>query len=91
MRLSLILCCLALTACGSVPTAPEVSIAKPQEKIHLDPRVLEPCKKLIELPEKATFEDLLTVSLQNMGLYIDCKNRQDISIKLLKEAANIKE
>lgn len=61
----------------------------PQEKVvHIDPYNLEPCLPIIRLEEGS---NELEVSIKNIEIYADCKNRQNNSIILLKKFSNYKE
>lgn len=89
MRMFLIIL-LFLTGCGTtkIPDA----VLPPEEKIvRIDPRILELCEPLKNLPEKATFEDVLLVTLSNFEIYSACSVKQSRAVKLLKEFSNYKE
>jgi uncharacterized protein YcfL len=61
-----------------------------EKTVRIDPRSLELCKDLIIPEHPVTFESLLNSSIHNAELYFDCRTRQEDSVKLLKEFANIK-
>lgn len=60
-----------------------------EKTIRIDNRALQPCKDLAVI-EQVTFEAVLVASINNAEIYLDCKNKQNASIKLLKELGNIK-
>jgi hypothetical protein len=61
-----------------------------EKVIRVDPRVLIPCNDLTTASEP-TFEAVLQSAVDNAEIYFDCRNKQNASIKLLKEFANIKD
>lgn len=83
-----------LTGCASFKEAlcgkPDIIV--PENKtIHVDPKLLEPCKKLIESTStNPTFEDYLLLIGDNAIAYADCRNKQDASIKFIKQVGEIK-
>jgi hypothetical protein len=81
--------CISLSGCGLFTKKPDASITT--KVVHIDPRVLESCKDLVTISEPITFEGLLVSSVTNAELYLDCRNRQENSIKVIKEFSNIKE
>lgn len=81
--------CIGLSSCGLFPKKPDVIIT--EKVVRIDPRALESCKDLENVIEPVTFESLLITSINNAELYLDCRNKQENSIKLLKEFSNIKE
>lgn len=66
-------------------------VVPPEKVVRIDPRALELCEALSILPEQASFEDLLTITIGNIELYANCANRQKNSVILLKQFSNIKE
>lgn len=85
--ISMLVFCL-LTACATVPDA---IVPPPEKVVKIDPSALKRCQRLLELPINATYEEFLVTSIKNFELAADCARKQDLSIKLLKEFANIKE
>jgi len=79
---------LLLAGCASTPTA---ILPPPDKTVKLDPRMLELCEFVNKLPEKASFEDVLSITITNLELYASCANKQKNSVKILKEFANMKE
>ena len=83
-----------LTGCASFKEAicgkPDIIV--PENKtIHVDPKLLEPCQKLIESTTPApSFEDYLLLIGDNAIIYADCKNKQNSSITFMKQLGNIK-
>lgn len=72
-------------------------VVPPEAKVTLSKEALEPCEPLVGLPT-LTYADLekdmqtiLGVSAINAITFSACKNKQNDSIKLLKQFANIKE
>jgi len=88
-----LLLAISLTACGHT----EKIIVPPESKVNVNQEALQPCAPLEKLPE-LTYTDLerdmqlvLGTSAVNAIIYSTCKNKQNDSIKLLKEFANIKD
>lgn len=79
---------IGLLGCAANPVNPNAIIS--EKVVHVDPRVLIPCDDLI-IADAPTFEAVLTASIANAEIYLDCRNKQNVSIKLLKEFANIKD
>jgi len=77
-----------LSGCSLFQQKPPILVDR---VVRIDPRALESCSDLLKLSPQASFEELLEVSINNMGLYNDCKLKQDNSIKLIKELSNTKE
>jgi hypothetical protein len=84
----ILLIAIGLAGCATKSTIPDVIIS--EKVIHVDPRALIPCKDLTTASE-ATFEAVLQSAIDNAEIYLDCRNKQNTSIKLLKEFANIKD
>jgi hypothetical protein len=84
-RFLAILLLISLIGCAT-PIKP-IPIITPNV-INLDARSLESCSPLLQQGLSASFEDLLVTDIANIELYTDCKNKQENSIKLLKEFAN---
>jgi hypothetical protein len=80
--------CIGLTGCGLFPKKPDAVIT--EKVVRIDPEALKPCADLITVP-LAEFETVLAVTIANAELYVDCRNKQNNSIKLLKEFANQKD
>lgn len=80
---------LILVGCA---TKPDAIVPPPEKYVHIDPRILEPCENLIELPpDTSTFEDLLKITLVNFEIYSDCALKHRNSTILLKKFANKEE
>lgn len=89
MRLLLILLVsIGLFGCDSLSKKPDAIIS--EKVVRIDPKALIPCKELTVVTENS-FEAVLASSIANAEIYLDCRTKQDTSIKLLKEFANIKE
>lgn len=81
---------IGLLGCSGIPKKPDAIIS--EKIIHIDPRVLIPCKDLTTIPDNdKSFEALIDSAVRNAEIYLDCRNKQNDSIKLLKEFANIKD
>ena len=80
---------IALTGCGLFTKKPDAILS--EKVVYIDPRALISCSDLIIPDEPVSFDSLLTSSIANAELYLDCRTRQENSIKLLKEFANLKE
>lgn len=89
MKILLIILTVFLVSCATktnIVTPP--GVIKP---ITLDARVFELCDKLIKLPEKATFDELLSTISVNAQIFAECANKQKVSIELLKQLSNKKD
>jgi hypothetical protein len=75
---------------GCATTIPDAVLPPKEVTIHLDSAVFEPCESLEGLPELASWEDVITVTVHNFEKYAICAKKQMISIKLLKEFSNYK-
>jgi len=90
MRMFLIIL-LFLTGCATTTKIPD-AVLPPEEKIvRIDPRVFELCEPLKNLPENATFEDVLVITVANFELYSACSVKQSRAVRLLKEFSNYRE
>jgi hypothetical protein len=89
MKLFLVAFSILLSSCSLLPTKKPDAIIT-EKIVHVDARALEPCKPLIELSDTPSFDDVISVSVSNAEIYLDCKDRQNVSIKLLKQFSNIK-
>lgn len=88
-RLILILS-IFLASCSLFPTKPNAVIT--DKIVKLDPRVLIACEDLITVPmDIKSFDTILAVSVANTELYLDCRSKQNNSIILIKQFANIKD
>lgn len=86
--ITILIICFSLSGCALWNSKPDAVIT--ENVVHVDPRVLQPCSDLI-LAAGASLEDVLSASVSNAELYLDCRRKQDASIKLIKEFANIKD
>lgn len=83
----------SLIACGHT----DKIIVPPDVKVTLSREALEPCAPLEKLPElsykelEKDMQAILGISAVNAIIFSNCKNKQNDSIKLLKEFANIKD
>ena len=90
MNKLIIILALCLSGCASFkeyvcgPPLPPID-----HTIHIDPRLLEPCKPLLPMDNgNPTFEDYLLLTGDNAIIYVDCKKKQDASILFLKKVTN---
>lgn len=63
-------------------------VPPPEKVVHIDARALEPCEPLVKLPDNASFEELISITVSNFELYSVCVIKQDNSIILLKKFSN---
>lgn len=87
MRTLVAILAISLSACVTKPVTP-IKIDTP---VNIDQRALMPCSDLVVPALPLTFDSLLASAVSNAELYLDCRNKQDLSIKLLKQFANKKE
>jgi hypothetical protein len=88
MKTLLILLLLAGCATTQVPDA----VLPPAPKtVHLEPKLLEPCEPLDSLYASNSWEDILTITVNNFEKYAACAKKQENSVKLLKKFSNYKE
>lgn len=59
------------------------------EPIALDPKLLDPCMPLVVPSSPVTYENILRNTKDNTEVYIDCRNRLDAAIVVLKKFGNI--
>lgn len=83
-----ILALVLLSGCSLFPTKRDVIIT--DREVRINPAALSPCAELVLLPKEVNFDTVLSVSVANAELYLDCKKKQDNSIILLKQFANSK-
>ncbi len=79
---------LALALLVGCATTKDAIVAPPEKVIRLDPSALERCKPLLKINSG---DEVLHVTLSNFAIHAECVNKQDNSIKLLKEFSNYKE
>jgi hypothetical protein len=84
----ILLIAIGLAGCATKSTLPDAIVS--EKVVRVDPRALIPCIDLTKASEP-TFESLLQSAIDNAEIYLDCRNKQDASIKLLKEFANVKD
>lgn len=85
----IIILSIALTGCGFLKNKIEPVIDSTRT-VKVDPRALEPCPVLSEEVTILTFEDSL-IAYSNLGtMYSICANKQNDSIKIIKQFGNIK-
>jgi len=91
-KLILLVCFTMLTGCASIKESICDKPILPAEKIiHVDPKLLESCKPLLESTNSSpSFEDYLLLTGDNAIAYSDCKRKQEDSIKFIKEVSGWK-
>ena len=89
MKKALIIALLILTGCATAvaPTAPLV--VAPSKSIYIDSALLRPCRSLVSVPPPVTFENVLTVTKTNTSIYVECRNRMNAAIVVLKKFSNL--
>lgn len=85
---------LSLTGCAAIKESicgkPDIIVPENKE-IHVDPKLLEPCKPLIEMTSPTpTWEDYLLLTGDNAIAYADCRKKQEASVQFIKGVANTK-
>lgn len=82
-----------LVGCNTLPPnfckKDEVSIVVQDKPIHIDPKLYEPCKDLVELPSIDPLV-VLPVTATNASVYVDCKNKNQSLINTLRDFSNKK-
>ncbi len=58
------------------------------EPINISKELLEPCKRPVLPVLPLTYENILENNKNNMSLFIDCMNKMDANIVLLKKFSN---
>ena len=58
-------------------------------KVVVDPKLLQSCAKLDQLPPDPTFDDIAHHYISTIGLYGECSSKQEDSIKTIRKLANI--
>lgn len=89
-----ILVMFSLSGCAAIKDAicdkPPDIVVPENKTIHVDPKLLEPCRPLIEMTAPTpTWEDYLLLTGDNAIIYADCRKKQDSSIKFLKEVSGL--
>jgi hypothetical protein len=90
-NLLIILFLIIISACTTVPIEPIPIITVDKKVININPKVLEQCDPLQRLPEKAGFEDVITITIRNYELYKICADKQRVSTQVIREFSNSKE
>lgn len=88
MKKLILVAMIFLSGCSLFPTKKDVIIT--DREVRVNPAALVPCAELVSLPKDVNFETVLSVSIANAEIYLDCKRKQDISITLLKQFSNTK-
>ena len=94
----IVLCVPLLTGCALFDffKKREEPVIPRDRVVHVDPKLLEPCKPLVKLekvdPKSVDFgNQVLTNLATNAAIYSECAKKQDGSITIIKEFANNKE
>lgn len=83
------ICLSMLNACAFLDKTPKGTIT--ERSAQIDPKVLQACPKL-PIPTATTIESILIgEDLAIIEMYGLCAKKQDDSIKVIKELANIKD
>jgi hypothetical protein len=82
-----ILALVLLTGCSLFP---KKDVIITDREVRINPAALAPCADLILLPEDGNFDTVLSVTIANAELFLDCKKKQNNSIILLKQFSNTK-
>ena len=90
-KLLIILFIVFIGACATKPIDPIPIITVDKKVIRINPAVLEQCAPLQRLPEKASFEDVITITIHNYELYKVCADKQRVSVQVIREFSNTKE
>lgn len=53
--------------------------------VRIDARAFELCKDLVFLNQNPTYEDLISNTINIAEAYLDCRRKQELSVKLLKQ------
>lgn len=80
-----------LTGCGlfSKNSAEKVEPPAVNNRVVVDPKLLQPCDPLQPLPPNPNFDDIATHYITTIGMYGTCKLKQDDSVKTIRKLANI--
>lgn len=80
-----------LSGCGLFKRNSGEKVEPPaaNNKIVVDPKLLQSCQPLQTLPLNPTFDDIATHYITTIGLYGTCKLKQEDSIKAIRKLANI--
>jgi hypothetical protein len=86
----LIILIFLLVGCATTKI-PDAVLPPVEKTVRIDPRIFELCDPLKNLPENASFEDVLAITISNFEIYSTCSIKQSKAVKLLKEFSNYKE
>lgn len=76
-----------LSGCSTISKAP-VILDKKDQAVFIDPQLLHGCKDLIVPSSPITFDSVLANTRANVLIHIDCKNRMNSAIVVLKKFSN---
>jgi hypothetical protein len=88
MKSLIVVLLLLLIGCTSVPTSAPL-VVEPTKRVYIDSYLLKPCALLEKPTELLTFESILTVTKTNTYIYIECRNKMDAAIVVLKKFSNL--
>lgn len=77
----LVILVLLLSGCASTP-ARDPFINSP---VRIDARAFELCRDLTFLNNDPTYQDLINNTITLAEAYLDCRRKQEVSVKLLKQ------
>lgn len=81
MNKYLLVLAMLLSGCVTTPTK-EPFVISP---VRIDARAFELCKDLVFLNQNPTYEDLISNTINLAEAYLDCRRKQELSVKLLKQ------
>lgn len=85
----MLVCTLLFSGCSHFQQKPDVVIT--EKTVKVDPRILESCLPLATIDvANPQYYDILNNIEENVKIYADCATKQENSIKVIKEFANIK-
>lgn len=87
--LIILVLCISLSGCAFFGTKNQDPVGI-TNKVQIDPKLLQPCKPIVKLPETSGTEDIGQHYVSVIGMYGECSLQQDKSIEAMKELANIK-
>lgn len=80
-----------LTGCAFTDFFRDKKVEPPavNNKVAVDPKLLQSCAVLQALPAEPTFDDIATNYITTIGMYGTCRLKQEDSIKTIRKLANI--
>jgi hypothetical protein len=87
----LLILLILLAGCASKPPVPDAVLPPKEKVVYIDPRMLELCDPLQNLPAESNFEEVLAVTINNFEVYTACSAKQSRAVRLLRKFSNQKE